>query len=135
MKGDARLMKILHGGGKEHLDVEINGTIYRLSGELQTTEFSAWATQTAILSQSEKAMSMSERTKLASKCQNSSPKDFIEWLTNADVQILTNLQEISEKEKNQVMQTICDEWTDDKFSICFYDDNYNIINQSLNEKK
>jgi hypothetical protein len=117
-------MKII-GGGKEHLDVEIGGKTYRLSGQLDANEFVAFADRTALLTQVSEAMDMSERMELAVKSESSSPMDFTGWLRNQDVQIVTNLRPIDEQEKKRVMRAVCDKWLDETFSICFYDGDLN----------
>jgi hypothetical protein len=124
-------MKILDGG-KEHLDVEIDGKAYRLSGQLDANEFTAFADRTALLTQANEAMDMSERMELAAKSEPSSPKDFTDWLRNQDVQIVTNLQPLDEQEKKRVMQAVCDKWIDKTFSIYFYDGNSRLLCKSKN---
>jgi hypothetical protein len=130
MTAEVRRMKILLSSGKEHLDVEIDGKAYRLSGELNANEFAALAHQTALLTQTKTAMSMSERVKLADQSEQLSPKDFTDWLRNQDAPITTNLQALSESEKNRVMHTVCNEWPDETLSICFYDENFNLLCKS-----
>jgi hypothetical protein len=120
-------MRILPGGGKEHLDIEIDGRAYRLSGELSADGFAAFAHQPALLTQTETTMNMGERMRLASQVDQSSPEGFTDWLRSPDTLITTRLQVLSELEKNQVMQTVCDEWPDETFSVCFYDENLNLL--------
>jgi hypothetical protein len=125
-------MKILPGGGKEHLDVEINGRAYRLSGQLTESEFTAFADRTTLITQTKRTMSPDERKALAAKSEKSSPKDFTAWLQNQSTQITTNLQPLSDQEKEQVMQTVCNNWPTKTLSISFYDKNQTLLQKSKN---
>ena len=116
--------------GKETVDIEINNKVYRLSGELYKDGFIALASQMALVSSKSMPMSMEKRLKIAPSAEELSPQSFVDWLKNSNKLILTELIDISEDEKNYVMNKICEEWENVKCPIYFSDDDYNIINQS-----
>jgi hypothetical protein len=112
--------------GKESLDLEIDHKIYRLSGENETNGFIAWISRTALLTKNHTEMPFDERKKLSHDMVESTPAQFTAWLNDKTTSISTNLIELDEANKHQVMERICKAWTED-FKITFLDENHNIV--------
>jgi hypothetical protein len=112
--------------GKESLDIEIDNRIYRLSGENETDGFIAWVSQTALLTKKHTQMPLDERKELSCNMVKSTPTQFTTWLNDKTTSINTNLIELDEANKHQVMERICKTWTEG-FKITFLDDSHNIV--------
>jgi hypothetical protein len=112
--------------GKENLDIEIDNRIYRLSGENEINGFIAWVSQTALLTKNHAEMPFDEREKLSRAMAKSTPIQFTAWLNDKAASISSNLIELDETSKHQVMERICEAWAEN-FKITFLDDSHNIV--------
>ncbi|MDR3304523.1 MAG: hypothetical protein LBS85_00620 [Clostridiales Family XIII bacterium] len=86
-----------------------------------------------------KPMSEDKKKEIADRLDypgsSGSNKEFVAYLRNPATVILSPLISISEQEKIDVMNTVCDEWDDDKRTIYFFDANYNFLKSSKNAKE
>lgn len=100
---------------KESLDIEIEGKLYQLTGQLAQDGFHASQTEISYVSDEEHPIPMEERQKLAkSIAENpySGSQEFVDFLLDTNVKLTTQLCPISDIEKNKVLQIIQSQWTE-----------------------
>ena len=107
--------------GKEQIDIEIQGSNYRLSGEISCKGFTAWENGITRIGLESVPISINERMKLASNMQPSTSEEFISWLKDPAVSINSNLGELTTVERETVMKKVCKEWDDTNLEITFVD--------------
>ena len=128
-------MKILDRG-REHLNIEIGEKIYRLVGELSNDSICIFKKYITLVVAVSTPMSESRKKETLDLLDKSKlgNKEFVAWLSDPATVIDTNLQDISEQERMYVIETVCNEWYEDKCPIYFIDDNYNVIRKSKTAK-
>ena len=128
-------MKILDRG-REHIDIEIGERVYRLGGVLSNDSISILTKWISLVVEESTPMSEREKKEFLDGIDKSksSNKEFVAWLSDPATVINTKLQDISEQERMYVIETVCEEWSDDKCPIYFTDDNYNLFRKSKTAK-
>lgn len=109
---------------KESLDIEIEGKLYQLTGQLAQDGFHASQAEISYVSDEEHPIPMEERQKLAkSIAENpySGSQEFVDFLLDTNVKLTTHLCPISDIERVKVIQEICTHWdkTGAEFKIQF----------------
>ena len=114
LKKEIRIL-IIRNIKKESLDIEIDGKLYQLTGQLAQDGFHASQTEISYVSDEEHPIPMEERQKLAkSIAENpySGSQEFVDFLLDTNVKLTTHLCPISDIEKNKVLQIIQSQWTE-----------------------
>ena len=120
---------------QDHFDVEIGEKVYRLTGELSIDRIYIFKKYIGLVVAESIPISESRKKEMSGWIdQSESSKELVAWLSNPDIVIDAYFQDISEQEKIYVIETVCEEWNDDKCPIYFIDDNYNVIRKSKTAK-
>lgn len=127
-------MKILQKW-QEHFDIEIDEKVYRLTGELSIHSICIFKKWISLVVEESTPMSEKRKKEFLDRIDKSkSSKELVEWISNPANVLHSNLQDISEQERMYVIETVCNEWYEDKCPIYFIDDNYNVIRKSKTAK-
>ena len=103
--------------GRENVDIEYKGEIFRLSGDF-TSDGCFVACNISLIGSEDIPISEEEKKEFRNSIK-SAPEEFFSWIDNPKTIITSKLITISEQKKSEIMNAVRKKWNDDRLKIYF----------------